>query len=229
MKLAVCLSGQPRMFKSSHPSFKQHILDKYDCDIFIFTWENKIGQIERNASFRYKDEGTIGEYISLYRPKSSEVKNYTKEIEEYLVGKEKEYGVIREDNYVRRYLAMLYGIFKANELARQYSESFKIKYDYMLRCRPDAEYSSFELLEKNLVIDHYGNGRYEDAPGDVFAYGKPEAMDEYADLHNCINKYVKEEKILLNTEILLEHHLKKRRIEYGICRHVANIYRPKDF
>lgn len=39
MKLAVCLSGQPRFLDGPQiHSLKQNLLDKYDCDVYCHTW-----------------------------------------------------------------------------------------------------------------------------------------------------------------------------------------------
>lgn len=227
MKLAVCLSGQPRLFKKGFKSLNEHILSKYDCDVFIFTWDNKIGNIKKNQSFRHDDEGSLGEYLKLYNPKSSEIENYTQKKEDFFVKKEQEYGVLREDNFVRRYLAMLYGIFRANELANQYSKAFGTKYDYFLRCRSDVEYGNFELRKSSLVIDGFGNGTGAGQPGDIFAYGTPERMTEYAKLHLLVDKYFYEDKIIPNTEILLAHHLKSSKIAHETCNHVIGVFRPE--
>ena len=39
MKIAVCISGQPRNFKKSYTSLKSNFLDKYNCDIFFHSWK----------------------------------------------------------------------------------------------------------------------------------------------------------------------------------------------
>lgn len=227
MKLAVCLSGQPRLFKKGFKSLNEHILSKYNCDVFVFTWDNKIGNVNKNQSFRYADEGSFGEYLTLYSPKSSKIENFSQEKEDYFIKKEQEYGVFREDNFVRRYLAMLYGIFEVNNLANQYSRTFGIDYDYVLRCRPDVEYGNFELRKSSLVIDGFGNGMGAGQPGDIFAYGTPERMTEYAELHLLVDKYFYEDKIIPNTEIILAHHLKSSRIVHETCNHVIGVFRPE--
>jgi hypothetical protein len=41
MKIAVCISGQMRTFEEAAISLKKEIFDKYDCDIFIHTWNER--------------------------------------------------------------------------------------------------------------------------------------------------------------------------------------------
>ena len=38
MKVAVCISGQPRNYKKGFLEIKKWFLDKYDCDVYIHTW-----------------------------------------------------------------------------------------------------------------------------------------------------------------------------------------------
>ncbi len=66
MKLACCISGQPRCFKSAYKSLKENILDHFDCDIFISTWsKEETLELGRNASWRYEDEGSLDEFRDL--------------------------------------------------------------------------------------------------------------------------------------------------------------------
>jgi len=40
MKIAICISGHLRTFELTHQSLRRNVLDKYDCDVFISTWNN---------------------------------------------------------------------------------------------------------------------------------------------------------------------------------------------
>jgi len=40
MKIAICLSGHLRTFDKTFRSIKEKLLDVYDCDVFISTWNN---------------------------------------------------------------------------------------------------------------------------------------------------------------------------------------------
>ena len=42
MKIAVCISGQPRAYDKGYEYLKKNLLDHYDVDIFIHTWKNKV-------------------------------------------------------------------------------------------------------------------------------------------------------------------------------------------
>jgi hypothetical protein len=223
MKLALCFSGQPRTFKSAYPKIKEHILDKFDCDVFIFTFDKKdSSSIGLLNSWRYQDEGTIEEYLSLYKPKVARVEPYTDEMESYLAELEVKYKTQRSDNYFRRYIAMLYGIIVVNVM-KNYKQP---EYDYTIRIRPDISLTKFELPKGNLLIDHHGNGSSPNAVGDCFACGKTNEMNIYCNLSNIYEDYYNA-GVPLNTEVLLEHHLKTHKLDYEVSHFVDKIIRPQ--
>ena len=39
MKIALCLSGQARSFEQGYEYYKKNLLDHYDVDVFIHTWQ----------------------------------------------------------------------------------------------------------------------------------------------------------------------------------------------
>ena len=41
MKIAVCISGQPRNYEKGYQELKKWFLGKYDCDVYIHTWKDK--------------------------------------------------------------------------------------------------------------------------------------------------------------------------------------------
>jgi hypothetical protein len=116
---------------------------------------------------------------------------------------------------------MLYGIASVNAMKNYY----KKEYDYTIRIRPDVLLTEFQLPKDNLSIDHYGNGKNNDAPGDCFACGKTPQMDIYCNLGNYYDYYY-QNGIPLNTEVLLEHHLKTNQLNYEISHFVDKIIRP---
>ena len=45
------MSGQPRNYKKGYEELKKAYLDRYDCDVFIHTWNSK----EHKATQFFKD------------------------------------------------------------------------------------------------------------------------------------------------------------------------------
>lgn len=225
MKLALAISGLAREYPRGYLDIKRCILDRFDTDVFIFSSAKASSEDYRTeGSFRYKDAGQIEDYINLFKPAMYQILRFTDEIDKHYIDLENKYGVHRSDNYVRRYIAMLDGIYNANKLVTRYSKQFGVTYDYVIRARPDMKLDMFELPTKPIAIDRYGNGRNN--LGDVFACGEPYIMSYYASLRNCLDYYVTQEGQELNTEVLLDHHFSKRLAEVETTTFVSDIYRP---
>ena len=119
MKIAICLSGQARMFKHTIDSLKKHVLDLYDCDIFIDTWKFNLHKEDTNSFYRYSDGGTLEELFELYNPCVLNIENFNKNFEKACIDFENAAAKIdgyRQDNYLRRYYAMLYKIYNCNKI-----------------------------------------------------------------------------------------------------------------
>jgi hypothetical protein len=74
MKIAVCISGQPRNYEKGYQELKKWFLDKYDCDIYIHTWKDS-SPMEAGHKFAQKREYefTNEDYdriLELYKPKT---------------------------------------------------------------------------------------------------------------------------------------------------------------
>jgi hypothetical protein len=237
-KIAVCISGQPRFFKTSYPMLEQFILSNHNCDIFIETWSYALApeqpSYDLTASWRYKDEGTIVEYAQLYKPKRINAPLYTQEIDDYYAAKEQKYarGNLR-DGFVKRYLIMLDKIAKATILAKQYAKEKGIEYDLIIRTRSDLRYKNYltnELLaqckEGVMLVDGYGNGRVP--VGDVFAVGRPREMAIYSGLSVMLEEYFNA-NIAINTEVLLPFHLELNKIDCLNPDVVGGVIRPPEW
>ena len=205
MKIALCISGQPRFFKSSFKYLENFILKDFDCDIFICTCDFKI-PIEKHGHYKYADEGTLDEFIKLYRPKAHIVDIIDEKVEETIKAQELKYAKspnYREDNFLRRYLPMLKGIRDCNELRKKYQQDNHITYDTIIRTRSDVVYGKkfkdIYQLEKDLYVDIFGND-----------YG----MEYYSNLFDHLDFY--HNKVEINMQVLLDHHLQQNRINYSL-------------
>ena len=69
MKIALCIAGQPRGFRTAYEYVKRNLLDIYDVDVFIHTWKNdhlvEIGQMYNPVSMRV-EEPLTDDFDSLY-------------------------------------------------------------------------------------------------------------------------------------------------------------------
>ena len=65
MKIAVCISGQPRSYTKGYEYLKKNVLDQYDTDIFIHTWKNKVYGI-KDVIDLYKPVDYIIDELSIF-------------------------------------------------------------------------------------------------------------------------------------------------------------------
>ena len=73
MKIAICISGQPRNFKQSYPSLKTHFLDKHDCDIYFHSWKTPSFESTNfgDGTHKYQlEEEDYNKLVELYQPKN---------------------------------------------------------------------------------------------------------------------------------------------------------------
>lgn len=147
MRIAVCLSGQPRGLPFSLDLFKWGLLDKNDnIDIFIHSWFDKsiVGnKFDSAQPDNFNATGTAAENTdSLLKsicPKGILLES-PKDFNEF--GHLKDLGTARQKSLA----SMFYSSFKSNELKRKYEEDNKFTYDLVIKTRIDLQYSKQVVL-----------------------------------------------------------------------------------
>lgn len=161
MRVALCLSGQPRFVRECYDGIKQHLIDPNNPDIFIHTWS-----YEHDNDSPYKFGGNGGwkhkrisadahvEALDLYRPVSHRVElskkfslpsvSLKRALDLYSPGTEleaQEAGISHED-YMRfmlsNGLSMWHSIFSSHQLMYEHSLINGFEYDAVIRCRFDV-------------------------------------------------------------------------------------------
>jgi hypothetical protein len=219
MKIAICISGQPRNFKQSYKSLKKYFLNKYNCDIYFHTW--KINNFE-STNFGFGNnqysltENDYNELIELYQPKK-----YI--LEQPIVFDASGYKCPIWRQPLNNTLSMFYSLYKSFQLIEE-------KYDYVIRTRFDIDYSKFNLKlpQEGIILPEWNNDiRVKDRGYyDVFAIGKQQDMIVYSQTFSNIISYItNDEQFLyslsggwpgqdspLRNEYLLKYHLIKNNI-----------------
>jgi len=228
MKIAILISGQPRNYREGFEEIKKAYLDKYDCDVYIHTWEG--GNFEATQFFAdrpkqvYKyGETYLSELLELYKPKAYKFENP-------IIFDDK--GIV--DSMWRQPLqnskSMWYSVKQSYDLVDG-------EYDCYIRTRFDLRYedSTLDLNSLDLSKLHMWNwdtdqrvkhrGYY-----DVFAIGNKTNMGIYSSLYTKINWYLNYDEDYyqflsggwpgqdsgLRNEYLLKWHLTKSSIETEI-------------
>lgn len=176
MKIALCLSGQPRSFKQGYSYHKEHLLDYHDVDVFIHTWAVR----------------GIEELNILYRPKAMLV-------ESSLEGNFDQMYINTPDairHPPRFTVSMLYSMWQSSNLREEYEKKHKFKYDWVIKSRTDFALNTlipFELLNPDLLyIPNERTVPTRDFGNDQFAFGGSDVMSKRMGIYENIDRFYNE-------------------------------------
>ena len=214
MRIAICLSGKSILYKKNYNSLFYNIIKDKNVDIFLHTWNNDY----------------ISEIINVYKPVRYEIENFTDEfilnniknkklIEKY---KNKEYPWYSNTNSLGQY----YSLNKCNILKKEYEQDNNFKYDIVVRCRLDLNFTDnadiFNQLELNKL--YHSNKISSNWLNDQFFFSNSNIMDIATDIFNNVDKYFDEDIIIFSENTYQKHWDKndiirqKIIINYKICR-----------
>ncbi len=199
LRAAICISGQLRTYKQCFDNLKRNIIDKFDSDVFIQTWD-EVGASHKES--HDKKEMVNGEILmKMYNPKKLIIEKQPENASDVLFGKKVPNSLkeIQPIHY-RSALSMFYQIYSCNDLAIQYAKDNHINYDIVIRVRPDSMFlepiPSYLLKQvissKNIVFfaDYAIRRRYQVC--DKFAFGDIEGMKKYSNVWNEIEEHWKD-------------------------------------
>lgn len=168
MKVALCLSGRPRMCKEGFEYHKRNLLDEHDVNVFIHSWQD----ID-NDDFQFIDYNYDPVSISL---------SYTFDDRSF-----EKYPVDHPNWPPKNAIHMLYSVFKANELKREYELEKGFTYDVVIRSRFDFALNrkiDFTVEPGKIYVPNdYIKGRIEPNGlicNDQFAVGDSPTIDLYS-------------------------------------------------
>jgi hypothetical protein len=206
MRIAVCLSGQPRFLDAGYQQIFEKIISKYnDVDFFIHTWWNdELNAKGANRNYTFKPD-TLKLIMDYYKPRlilNEPQMNFN-------IYNDVDYETI---NPISPY-SMFYSIKASNDLKNFYEKKNNFKYDVVIRCRFDILINRFDINLSDIDLsyiytDTVGNG----FPNDQLAISNSENMDYYCSLYDKINDYYNEGFRNFVGERLLRHHLKDSKL-----------------
>jgi hypothetical protein len=176
MRLALCLSGQPRSYFEAQKYIKKNLLDKYNVDVFAHSWRIP-GALEQL---------TLSEQINfIYEPLYN--------ISDFNLPES-----INSDMFVSNSshpanfcTSMFYSIYRANEFRIRYEMQNNMKYDFVIRSRFDfalnkvIDFSSLESGTVYIPKDVEGHSLLNDQ----FAIADSDAMNQYASTFLNLRKH----------------------------------------
>jgi hypothetical protein len=176
MKIALCLSGQARSFEKGYEYHKKNLLDHYDVDVFIHTWDTG-------------EPDVLTEYAKLYNPQAFMVElplkgNYD---EQYTNTPN------MEKHPPRFTVSMLYSMFKSCELKTTSELNNHFNYDWVVKSRSDYALNvkiPFEELDNTkLYIPNCRMVPERDFGNDQFAFGGTDVMNKRMTVYMNMNHF----------------------------------------
>lgn len=199
MKIALLYSGLPNITEEIYDNHKKQIIDHYDCDIYLSTYNTK----------NYET------CIDLLKPKSIQIEDWEillnnfQEIANKIIHKKPETVAINT-------LSMFYKIQQCFDLMDN-----KIYYDAIIRLRMDNAFDSKLDIILNEDLNIPTGGDYGGIL-DQLAYGSFNNMNIYCHLYNQIQKYIETNCVIFHPETMLKYYLSENNII--IKRFLFNIY-----
>lgn len=201
IKTAYLFSGQLRDFKSIYPNLKKNVLDPTNADIYAYLWD-----WDGSVPKRFEDEGTIGEFVDLYKPKRVEIQTLNRKFLQNrdhilrLANKNKR-SEINPENVICQYWG--------------WSNSFCLpeeRYDVYIKGRSEVTFNrpitQQELnIAKNMLMIPKGH----DSLGinDIFAMGNYTHMRKYMLIYWEVFKMIEDSAVVFHPETMLKDRLKK--------------------
>lgn len=234
MKVALCLSGHVRNFIDCKSSFVEQVVNKYNPDIFVHTWDeygygrngsptnpinektllaiekNKHLGLSSNTEFLRGTPKVNFDILSDLNVKEMCVENYD-DIEDEIVKIAEKVKVKWDIDYPPNFISALRKIKLCNDLRKKYQEINNVDYDIIVRSRFDLIYYGIILEETELF--HTPISQSYHAVSDIFSYSPSNLMDKFCTFYDCLNEY-NEQNVHFNPHNLMMHHLTVKDIPY---------------
>ena len=214
MKVALCISGQPRYLEEGYTHIDKNILQKYSPDVFVHTWwdnsmSNKKMELPTTLSYGrtyYWKEDTIDIIKKFYDPV---VLLYEPQII-FNPFSDVNYELARPSNVH----SMFFSIQRSNQLKIKYEKENNFSYDIVIRCRFDIDIIKFDIDLYNLSMDYLNCYAMGDSPNSDLAISSSKNMNVYSSLYNNFEKYRQDGWKQFVGEGLTKYHLGQNNISW---------------
>jgi hypothetical protein len=220
MRVALCISGQPRKAMETFPYIYDNIIGPNNADVFIhmnFDKENtRIEKLHMDNGTCDLDPDIDQKVIDLYKPVKYLIespKNFHKpnlEVPEKRIENVMKMNAHRKwdreqtkNHIIKQLMSMYYSIYKCNELKETYANENGFVYDYVIRLRFDfVPYAPLYCNKLNPNFIHYlGIQQKDELISDWLNIGSNSIMNIYASLYlhveylNTFKFYKKNQRI----------------------------------
>jgi len=200
MKVAILYSGLPVIDQEIFDNHKIHILDLYDCDIYLHTY----------SGFKDLDANKAVEII---KPKSYRVEDWAA-VENGFVQRSEKIENKYDETKLINVFSMFYKVEQCFNLIADTS------YDIVIRNRLDIKFDAPLSIEKNESVNVPQGGDHHGGLLDQFGYGSIKNMSMYCSVYSQLDEYISE-GFVFHPESLLRHHCERtglvvNRFQYNI-------------
>lgn len=206
MKVAYQFSGEIRDFKKIFPNVKKNILDPTNADVYASVWEYPTNQLDKK---RFKDHGTIKEFVKLYGVSVYETDFFDEEFlsgVQYLV--DKAHSNKRPEIKPLNVISQYHKWNRCNYLRHALNHC---NYDIVIKGRSEVEFArplteeEIQLAQHKILIP---KGHDSLGINDIWAMGPTYLMDIYLSIIKFVDIYMSE-GVVFHPETLLKYHLDK--------------------
>lgn len=193
MRIAICLSGQPRTWKECLPNWLEKIQRQGQVDFFFHLWDyNTLPSIlaSLNGGIKIRDELINDEekrdIIDVLNPKKY-IFESRKPINYWNcdLPSDKQFGNWTAEQF--------YSLYYVSLLKREYEMEHRFRYDAVLRIRTDLWFNQDFVIERPIANQMYSTHCSYDATynvyrvGDIFYYADSHTFDEIARIWKFLN------------------------------------------
>jgi hypothetical protein len=216
MRVAVVLTGHLRCWKQVFPNFKEKVIDRYNPDIFIHTWDEEGWWIpgdkqNEKGFFEGTPEIVDQEVIDAYKPLYF-VKEYWDDFNQHF----EQCGTYFK-NFAHRpknILSMYYKMHQGFSLVEKHLAQLQGNYDLVIRMRPDMVFHE-DLPDFNMGTfytiahrNHLGQGT-----GDLMQVGSVGQMLFFTKIICFISELYKQTDLLC-PHVITEQHITNLRLNW---------------
>lgn len=235
MKIAVQMFGHLRTYKQCYQALFKNLLNHYDCDVFVHTWETMDHDTKTWHTYRVRETGQSAEKLrreisNVYHPKAIEIEKQIVRDEGVIVANDKAISLFGMK-------CMMHSMARANKLRQEYERKNNVHYDFVLCIRPDIKLLNpinfSTLADADDGNCFYTAGFYKQkkrlndfkyiGASDVLFFAKPDVMNYVLDDTDAIIKQIqKPETTQYGPEYSIIYAIEKKKIKPVLLNYMLN-------
>ena len=245
MKVALCISGQPRNVNRGIENILQNI--KFDFDVFVHSWWDNKSHTKTFKKILFG--GRVDEVSEIVQNDWIDKIYEHFDINKILVEKQKQFDIPevfenRKLKFTHTFgvYSSLYSVYQCNQLKRDFEFENKFKYDWVIRTRSDFGLSEPVNMNKfnSDIIYAPNDNSHRYGFNDQFAIGSSKNMDIYSNVFSNIESIIESHNSGIYTapycekpdnmghEQLVQRHLDNNNIKFELINFKNFLFRDEN-